>query len=228
MAQQKAVGYLRVSTEEQVSGVSLEAQEAKIRAWCVANDAELVAVYRDEGLSGYKGRDARPGLNAAVQQVCKLKGSLVVYSLSRLARNTGETIAIGKSLDACDADLVSLSEKIDTTSAAGKMVFRMLAVLAEFERDQVSERTTMALAYKRSQGQRISRHLPYGYRLAADGITLAPDAAEQHVIAAARGYATAGVSLRQIAARLAEDGHYSRTGQPFTPKSVQSMLRSAV
>jgi|RhiMethySRZTD1v2_1073278.scaffolds.fasta_scaffold39483_1 DNA invertase Pin-like site-specific DNA recombinase len=87
MAQHKAVAYVRVSTEEQTTGVSLDAQEAKIRAWCVANDADLVAVYREEGISGHKGRDARPGLQAALRQVCILQGSLVVYSLSRLARN---------------------------------------------------------------------------------------------------------------------------------------------
>jgi hypothetical protein len=81
----KAIGYVRVSTEEQTNGVSLEAQEAKIRAWCTLHDAELVAIYRDEGISGYKGRDSRPGLDTALKQVCKVKGSLVVYSLSRLA-----------------------------------------------------------------------------------------------------------------------------------------------
>lgn len=225
MAQHKAVAYVRVSTEEQTTGVSLDAQEAKIRAWCVANDADLVAVCREEGISGHKGRDARPGLQAALRQVCILQGSLVVYSLSRLARNTGETIEIGKCLDASGADLVSLSEKIDTTSAAGKMVFRMLAVLAEFERDQISERTTMAMAYKRTQRQRISRHLPYGSRLAADGSSLEAHPAEQTIITAAKAYAAAGLSLRQIASRLAVEGHLSRTGQPFQPKAVKAMVR---
>jgi site-specific DNA recombinase len=157
-----AIGYIRVSTEEQTNGVSLEAQEAKIQAWCMLHDAELVAVYRDEGISGYKGREYRPGLDTALKQVCKVKGSLVVYSLSRLARNTRETIEIGECLNTCGADLVSLSEDINTTTAAGKMVFRMLAVLAEFERDQISERTTMAMAHKRSQGHRISGQVPYG------------------------------------------------------------------
>ena len=225
---QQAIGYVRVSTEEQATnGVSLDAQETKIRAWCLANDAELVAVYRDEGMSGFKGCEARPGLHAALQQTCKRKGSLVVYSLSRLARNTRETLDIAEQLHKRNADLVSLSEKIDTTSAAGKMVFRMLAVLAEFERDQVSERTTLAMAYKRAKGQRISRHVPYGSQLAADGITLEANPSEQTVITAAKAYAVAGLSLRQIAQRLAADGHLSRTGQPFQPKAIQTMVRHA-
>jgi DNA invertase Pin-like site-specific DNA recombinase len=158
--------------------------------------------------------------------VCQLKGSLVVYSLSRLARNTGETIEIATCLARCSADLVSVSEKIDTTSAAGKMVFRNLAVLAKFERDQVSERTKVALAYKRAKGQCISRHVPYGYHLAADGVTRETDPSEQSVMTAAKAYAAAGLSLRHIAQRLAADGSLSRTGQPFQPKAMQAMVRT--
>jgi hypothetical protein len=97
----KAIGYIRVSTEEQTNGVSLEAQEAKIRAWCTLHDAELVAIYRDEGISGYKGRDSRPGLDTALKQVCELKGPLVVYSLSRLPRNTRETMRAGRCWGLC-------------------------------------------------------------------------------------------------------------------------------
>lgn len=76
-------------------------------------------------------------------------------------------------------DLVSLSERIDTTTAAGKMVFRMLAVLAEFERDQVAERTKGALAHLRIQGKRISGKIPYGYDLALDGVSLVSNPKEQ-------------------------------------------------
>jgi DNA invertase Pin-like site-specific DNA recombinase len=221
-----AIGYLRVSTEEQSThGVSLEAQAAKIRAWCLANDATLVAVYRDEGISGHKGRDARPGLQAALQHACRLHGSLVFYSLSRFARNTKETLALAEYLNAQQADLVSLSEKLDTTSAAGKVLFRILAALAEFERDQVIERTKMAMAYKRAKGQRISRHLPYGYQLAPDGIAVVPEDAEQLIVTAARRYAQAGLGLREIARRLAQEGHLSRTGSPFQPKTIKAMLR---
>src|SRR5262249_48258947 len=122
------------------------------------------------------------------------------------------------------ADIVSLSENIDTTSAAGKMVFRMLAVLAEFERDQISERTAMGMAYKRSQGQRISRHIPYGLQLAADGTTLEPHGAEQAVIAVAKELHGAGLSTRAIATRLAEQSMLSRVGTVFTPSAISAMV----
>jgi len=148
----------------------------------------------------------------------------VVYSLSRLARNTTETLELGERLAQAGADLASLSEQIDTTSAAGKMVFRMLAVLAEFERDQVSERTTMALAFKKSQGEKLGGRVPYGKALAFDGIHLADDADEQAVIALAKGYHTAGLSSRAIAVQLAERGLYSRAGTVFTPSAILAMV----
>ena len=88
-----------------------------------------------------KRADNRLALQEALKAVSAGKGVLIVYSLSRLARSTRDTL-----LDKSGADLVSLSEKIDTTSAAGKMVFRLLAVLNEFERDLISESATAAMA----------------------------------------------------------------------------------
>ena len=134
------IGYLRVSTGGQVEdGVSLAAQRAKIRQWAELNDYEVLGIYEDAGLSGSK-MTRRPGLHEAIENACKNKAALVIYSLSRLARSTRDTLSISERLSRAGAELVSISEKIDTTSASGKMVFRLLAVLAEFERDQVSER----------------------------------------------------------------------------------------
>ena len=168
----RAIGYVRVSTAEQAAeGVSLAAQRARIAAWARANDAELVDVFTDAGLSGGRA-DNRPGLQAALDRACSGQAALVVYSLSRLARSTRDAITISERLDTAGADLVSLSEKIDTTTAAGKMVFRMLAVLAEFERDQISERTTAAMQHKKARREYTGGEAPYGWRVAADGVSL--------------------------------------------------------
>lgn len=137
----KVVAYTRVSTEEQArEGVSLEAQKSKISSWANALDYEVIGSEVDSGISG-KNIRARYGLQRALELACAEKAILVVYSLSRLSRSTKDTLVLAEILDAAGADLVSLSERIDTTTAAGKMVFRMLAVLCEFERDQISERT---------------------------------------------------------------------------------------
>jgi site-specific DNA recombinase len=197
----KAIGYLRVSTEEQAQqGCSLATQRAKIEAWCIANDYELVAVYADKGISGTKSN--RQQFEIAVTHTCKVRGALVVYSLSRASRSTRDTLELATRLDKAGADLCSLSEKIDTSTAAGKMVFRMLAVLAEFERDQIAERTRTALAHKRSKGERTGA-VPYGMMLSANGITLAPNPAEQKIITLIlRLREDSGLSLRAIQTEL--------------------------
>ena len=159
----RAYGYCRVSTPGQADfGVSLDAQTEKIRGWCSINGYELIQVLVDRGLSG--GRyDNRPALQQTLQSISR-GDSLVVYSLSRLARNTRDTLTIAETLEHRGADLVSLSERIDTTSSTGKMVFRMLAVLSEFERDVISERTSMAMVHLRNSGKYTGGFEPYGYR----------------------------------------------------------------
>ena len=212
----KAIGYIRVSTTGQADeGVSLDAQRAKIQAWCSINDYELGEVFTDAGISG-KRADNRPGLQDALEAACKARGAaLVVYSLSRLARSTKDAIAIAEQLDKAGADLVSISEKIDTTTAAGKMIFRMLAVLAEFERDLVSERTVAALAHMRSEGKRISR-TPFGFDLADDGTTLVENLAEQAVIADILAMRGRGMSFPKIARSLTERGIPTKRGKGGT------------
>ena len=114
----KCVGYTRVSSPGQAQdGVSLDAQQAKIKAWSLAHGYELTTVHVDAGLSGGRA-DNRPALQAALSEACREKAVLVVYSLSRLARSTTDAIAISERLAKSGADLVSLSERIDTTSAS--------------------------------------------------------------------------------------------------------------
>lgn len=196
-----AMGYIRVSTVGQAEdGVSLEAQRERIAAWCLANDVEPGEVFVDAGLSG-KRADNRPALQRALEAACRTRGVLVVYSLSRLARSVKDTILIAERLDKAGADLVSLSERIDTTSAAGKMLFRLLAVLAEFERDLVAERTKITLAHKRRRNERVGT-VPYGRDLASDGVALVENTSERDTLGLIAQWRSAGMSLRKIAAEL--------------------------
>jgi len=219
----KAVGYIRVSTAGQAEdGVSLDAQEARILAWAVANAAEAITICRDEGVSG-KRTDNRPGLQAALDKVGK-GDALIVYSLSRLSRSTKDTLGLAETLQKKDADLVSLSEKIDTTSAAGKMVFRMLAVLSEFERDQISDRTRFALAHLKANGLKTGGDVPFGYR-ARKG-KLYQNADEQKVIAMIRDLRAEGLSLRDICHELEVAGVARKKGsRTWHPQIVSDILR---
>jgi site-specific DNA recombinase len=122
------------------------------------------------------------------------------------------------------ADLVSLSEKIDTTTAAGKMVFRMLAVMAEFERDQVAERTRFAMSHKKSKGERVGT-IPFGYDLASDAVTLNENAGELEAVAAMRELRARGWSFCKIAIEVGSGGFVTKQGSStWSHTTIQSIL----
>ena len=214
----KVIGYIRVSTEGQATdGVSLEAQRKRIEQWAELNEGELVAIYEDAGISG-SSMKRRPGFTRALEAATK-GTALVAYSISRMARSTRDMLEIADRLERQGADLVSLSEKIDTTTAAGRMVFRMLAVLAEFERDQISERTKMALQALKAKGVKLGSGNPAAgaavHRLAA----LERDA--PLIKAAGPG------TLRERAKRLNAAGYRTAQGKRFTKATISRMLRRA-
>ena len=221
-----AVGYIRVSTEDQAAeGVSLDAQREKIAAYCALHGLELHQTFEDAGLSG-KRADNRPGLQAALRAVCERRGVLVVYSLSRLARSTRDCILLSERLEKHGADIASITEKLDTTSSMGRFFFTLMSALGQLERDQISERTLGAMDHMRRQGRRISGRVPYGFCLANDGRTLQPDDKERMAIDSMRQARDQGQSLREIAAGLTARGVPARCGGTWYASSVQSVLRA--
>jgi site-specific DNA recombinase len=220
MVMQKAIGYIRVSTQGQVDdGVSLASQRAKIEAWCLANDYELVTIQEDAGVSGT--RSDRDGMQDALAGLSKGM-ALVVYSLSRLTRSTKAMLALSEQLDKKGIDLVSLTEKIDTTTASGKMVFRMLAVLNEFERDQISERTKAALSYKKAKGEKYSP-VPFGYA-ELEGRLVAVEA-EAKVVAQILSMREQGRTLAFIADYLNKEGIEGKRGGKWYPSTVTYLIQ---
>jgi len=219
----KAIGYIRVSTQGQVEdGVSLDAQEAKVRSWADLNNAAEVVIFRDEGISG-KRSDNRPGLQDALAMVGK-GDALIVYSLSRLSRSTKDTLILSEILLKKEADLVSLSEKIDTTTAAGKMVFRMLAVLSEFERDQISDRTRFALAHKKANGEKTGGPAPSGYKVRSG--KLSRNAEEQKAVRLILDLSRKGETLRGICRELEAAGVARKQGsRTWHPQVVSDILQ---
>lgn len=218
----QAIGYIRVSTEKQASeGVSLEAQEAKIEHWCKANGYELVKVYVDAGISG-KRMDTRKELLAALASL-KKGMALVSYSLSRLARSTKDLIEISELVAKKKGDLVSLSESIDTTTAAGKMMFQMLAVLSEFERNLTAERTSGALQHKKATGQKYTNQTPYGFEAIEGRLVQVQQEAE--VVAEIQAARSSGSTLQSIADNLNERGIPTKTGKLWAPATIHLLLK---
>lgn len=201
------------------------AQEEKIRRWCLANGHQLMGLYTDAGLSGHK-FDGRPSIQAALN-ACKKTMALVTYSLSRLTRSTKDLIYIAEHLNKKGADLVSVSENIDTTTATGKMMFRMLGAMAEFERDIIGERTSLAMQAKKSKGEYTGGFVPYGFKLSHDGKALIEIPEEQKVITAARNWREKGHTLEHIANELYKQGDLTRNNKKFSPYQISRILGEA-
>lgn len=163
------VGYCRVSTGKQAEeGVSIEQQKSKIEAYAALNDMEVLAIYCDPGISG-KTLENRPAALAAIRDACEYKAVLFVYSMSRLSRSTVDMIRIAEKLKAAGAEFVSHTEQIDTTSAAGRMFFKLMAIWDEFQREQIAEKTADALNWKVEVGEAVGS-VPYGFKkVNADG-----------------------------------------------------------
>jgi len=218
----QAIAYIRVSTEKQANeGVSLEAQKSRIEQWCKSNGYELAGVYVDAGISG-KSMETRKELLAALAAL-KKGMALVSYSLSRLARSTKDALTIGEMVAKKQADMVSLSEQIDTTTAAGRMMFQMMAVLAEFERNLVAERTANALQHKKRTGQKYTNKTPYGFE-AIEG-RLVEVKKEAAVVAEIQAARASGTTLQAIANDLNGRGILTKTGKQWQPATIHLLLK---
>ena len=224
----RAVAYVRVSTEEQANeGVSLEAQEVKVRAYCALRGLELVELVIDAGVSAGKGLNTRDGGARVLELVRGRKVEAVVaMKLDRLFRDASDCLAVTAAWDRASVSLHLVDmggQAVDTSSAMGRFFLTIMAGAAEMERNQIRERTRMAMAHKRSKHELVGA-VPYGFRVADDGVALVEVSAEQDVIVEARSLRSAGLSLRAVAAELARKSLRARNGSTFAAEQVRRMV----
>jgi DNA invertase Pin-like site-specific DNA recombinase len=169
----KHYGYARVSTLDQAQGISLEAQAEKIRAYGFATGRPIDHVYVDEALSGKN--MTRPSLTALLGEVERgAVESIIVVKIDRLTRSIRDLCTIVEKLSRHGASLISTAESIDTGTASGRMVLHLLGILAQFEREQISERTSLSLSHLR-RNKRAYGPTPFGYRRAGNQLVADPD-----------------------------------------------------
>jgi len=217
----QAIGYCRVSTEEQATeGVSLDAQKMQIETWCKTNGYDLIKVYIDAGLSGRQMRK-REGLHKALEAIGK-DTALVAYSISRLARSLPDMLNICEQIDRKGGDLVSLTEQIDTTNAAGRMMFNMLAAFAQYESEIIGERTKSAMQYKRSKGEKYCHITPFGY-VEVNGRLVEVDK-ELKIVKTIIENHQQGISLRDIANKLNESRVPTKRGGQWYASTVRQLI----
>lgn len=222
----KAVGYIRVSTEDQAhEGVSLANQKARIQAYAAFKGYELLDVLEDAGLSGKTLK--RPGAQAVLRLAqSRAIDAVIVLKLDRMFRSTIDALETTRSFDKWGTSFHSIQETIDTESATGKFFFTLMAALAEMERDVISERTRAALKHKRRNGEKTGGDVPFGFQT-ANGALL-EDRAEQKVIRLIARLKDRGHSLRAIGGELQRRGHRTKSGKTtWNPKTVAAILGRA-
>lgn len=222
----KAIAYLRVSSEEQArEGVSLAAQDERVRAYCVAAGLELVAVIRDEAVSGGKPLAERRGGIDLVRLVARREAHHVVaLKLDRLFRDAVDALNQTAAWDKAGValHLVDLGgNAINTKTAAGRMFLTMLAAFAEMERNLVGERTAVALAHKKARREAYGP-TPYGFDRVGD--RLVPNKGEQSVLRRMEKLRARGLSYGSIADRLNAQGITGKRGGRWHAAGVRYVL----
>jgi len=221
----KAVGYIRVSTEEQVrEGISLEVQEDKVKKYADLHNLRLTEIIRDEGKSD-KDLD-REGMQKVIT-LCKDRSvdHLIVYKMDQLTRRTSDLLTLVEEVFKPNkVQFHSITERVDTSTAQGKFFLTIIGAMSQMERDLISERTSEALRYKISRGENVGAP-PLGF-LAEDKKLYRVDG-EFEVVEHIKRLKRKKLSLRQIANRLNEQEIPTKRGGSWYAGTVRYILRNS-
>lgn len=203
----KVVGYVRVSTEEQAQhGVSLQAQEAKLRQYCDLYSHELVEVVIDAGASAKTLN--RPGLTKVLAslEAGEVEG-VVILKLDRLTRSVRD---LGHLLETyfVKSALLSVMEQTDTSTAGGRLVLNLLISVSQWEREVIGERTSSALQHKKANGVKLG----------------CPAMSNEATLARIKELRGQGLTLRVIASTLTAEGHKTQRGGNWQAMTVKKIL----
>jgi len=165
MTKPKAAIYVRVSTEDQAKhGISLHAQEEALKNYASSQGYEVFRIYKDEGKSA-KDIKHRPEMVQMLKDAELRKfQAIFIYKLDRFSRSLMDLITTIEQLKEWGIDFVSLQDKIETTSATGKLMFHIVSAFAEFERNVTSERTKFTMDVKFKDGNLVTK-APMGYKV---------------------------------------------------------------
>lgn len=150
----RAAIYLRVSTD----GQTTENQRREIEQVAELAGWKITEIYEDAGISGAKGRDKRPAFDRLCKDAARRRFDVVAaWSVDRLGRSLQDLVAFLSDIHGLGIELYLHKQGIDTTTPAGKAMFQMLGVFAEFERSMIRERVHAGLNRARSQGKTLGR-----------------------------------------------------------------------
>jgi DNA invertase Pin-like site-specific DNA recombinase len=191
--------YTRVSTDKQ----TVENQIAELRAVATQRGWTIAEVYKDEGISGAKGRDQRPVFDKMLKDAASGKLDVVMgWAIDRFGRSLLDLLQTLQTLDACKVDVLILRQNLDTTLPMGRLMFQIVGAFAEFEREMLRSRINAGLARARAKGKRLGRKpITAGKAQAIKDALSAPERPGFHKIAKAHGVGSSVV--QRIAKEMA-------------------------
>ena len=227
---ERAFAYVRVSTTEQVrEGISLDAQEDRIRTYCKMGHLGLVVVIREEGISAAKPLAARPGgqdlLRALASQQAR---HVVALKLDRLFRDAADALNQTRAWDRAGIalHLVDMGgQTLNTATAMGRVFLTMTAAFAELERNLVSERTQAALLYKKSK-RLVYGAIPYGFSRYGDALQVID--LEFGMVRQIQDWHAGGWPLRKIADALNAGRVRTKHERRWHASTVRYILRNSL
>jgi len=222
--------YVRVSTDEQAKeGYSIRAQIEKLKNYIQIKDWGFYKVYADEGISGKNIKD-RPAINELIADVRNGNvNNVLVYKIDRLTRSTKDLIELTEIFNDCNCTFNSLMESIDTQTASGRMFLKIIGIFAEFERENIIERVTLACEKKVKEGYTLATFTPsFGYnREIGEKIqTINPEEAKI-VNEIYTMYLESNMSYNAIAKNLNHRGIKPKLVEVWGHASVRNVLRNA-
>ena len=229
MGRRSVIGYVRVSTQMQAQeGVSLDAQRRKIRAYCELYELDLVDICADEGASGASLQ--RPGLQRALSALqCGSATGIVISRLDRLTRSVRDLSELLTGVFS-SADMISVSDNIDTRTPTGRLILHVLTSVAQWEREVGAARTSEGIRQvAETCGGWIWGQAPYGYEYGPrdnEGrLMLQPVEAEQETIGRIRELVAQQVPQRKIAEMLTSEGRCPKDGGAWHQSQVAKVMQ---
>lgn len=218
-------GYTRVSTLDQVADgqSSIADQERKIRGIAMQISDVDPVMFSDPGVTGSMPLGKRPA-GGELMAALKSGDTLISAKLDRLFRSASDALAMAEQfrIDGIKLIVANMGSDPVTDSGTAKLFFGMLALMAEFEKGMILERTADGRKGKKARGGHTGGQAPFGFRVTGKGRSamLEPNPAEQAAVARAIELRAEGMPLRKISAALFAEGHKSRSGMPITTSQI--------